>query len=781
MLGALGGAGGALTRRDRLALGALGRQQRAARQRQRLGAGRLGGLQLRQLGCCRRGLGLPQRALGGARLRCRMCAFELAARAQQRGLAARARAEGDGAIGVVAEALARDRDAARDAQERRRVRHEPDAVEQPRRRALGHAHVRGERHGAGRRLRLAVRGPPDVQRPALRLGRCEQLERRRQIVGAGQRRAALERRRDRQLVAGLGLDQRERQRRPAAHELGQRWRDAVGALDRRRERLAARPGRRCGRCGLGCAPLRLSRPPALVLDRAARAALGGERALVGRARRVRGRRGAGVCRLGRCELCTRPLGGTTERLDTLDDLCGACALRRQGGLGMRGGTRELGRRAARRERRLGALGRARGDAGELGLVDRRERRLRCAQALGGFRRGVGLQGERRGLGRKTIGQLALARRLGRHVAQALRQGLPARGQALGSGGQGDAVGRGPLLLAQDARQLGLGLRAARADLGQAGGCGVALGPRGAQLALALGPRAARVGQGGREQSQAGLGDLPAEHLGALGCGGLQLERAQARPQLALDVPRALEIGGDARELGLGALPASLELAQSRGLLDQPTALVRSRQQHLIDRALGDDAVQVAPEAGLGEQVAHVEAPHGLAIEQVVAVARAIEPAHDRELVAGDADAAVGVVEQQLDLADAARRVLLGAREEHVLLALCAQLAGWLGGHRPLQRIGDVGLARAVRPDDDGDAAVEAELERLAERLEAAQADCAQVHSRPSPSTRSSASCAAACSEAFLEGPSPVPMICSSSRAAEVKLRRCGGPVASISR
>ena len=69
----------------------------------------------------------------------------------------------------------------------------------------------------------------------------------------------------------------------------------------------------------------------------------------------------------------------------------------------------------------------------------------------------------------------------------------------------------------------------------------------------------------------------------------------------------------------------------------------------------------------------------------------------------------------------------------------------------------------------------------AERLEAAQADGAQVHSRPSPSTRSSASWAAACSEAFFDGPAPVPITASPSTAAEVKVRRCAGPVASISR
>ena len=342
-----------------------------------------------------------------------------------------------------------------------------------------------------------------------------------------------------------------------------------------------------------------------------------------------------------------------------------------------------------------------------------------AQALGGLDRGIGLDGERRGLGREALGELALARSLGRDVAEPLRERLAARCQALGGGCQRDAVRGSPLLLAEDARQLGLGLRAARGDLGQARGGGVALGAGGDELALALCAGAARLGERRCQQSQARLGDLAPEHLGALGCGGLQLERAQTRAQLSLDVAGPLEVGGDARELGLGALPAALELAEAGGLLDQAAALVGPRQQHLVDGALGDDAVQLAPEARLGQQVAHVETAHRLAVEQVVAVAGAVEPAHDRELVARHAHAPVAVVEQELDLADAARRVLLGAREEHVLLALGAQLARRLRGHGPLQRIGDVGLAGAVRPDDDGHAALEAQLERIAERLEAA--------------------------------------------------------------
>ena len=437
--------------------------------------------------------------------------------------------------------------------------------------------------------------------------------------------------------------------------------------------------------------------------------------------------------------------------------------------------------AARGQGRVAALARARRGRGQLGLVDRRERGLGCAQPLGRLDRGLCLQRERCGLGGEPVGELALARRLGRDVAQPLRQRLAARGQALGGRRQRDAVRGRLLLLAQDGRQLRLRLRAARRDLGQARRRGVALVARRGQLALALAARAARLGQRGCEQAQARLGDLAPERLGALGRGRLQLERAQAGPQLALDVAGALEVGRDARELGLGALPPPLELAQPCGLLDEAAALVRPRQQHLVDGALGDDAVQIAPEPGVGQQIAHVEAAHRLAVEQVVAVARAVEPAHHRQLVARDADAPVAVVDHELDLADAARGVLIGAREEHVLPCLGAQLAGRLRGHGPLQRVGDVGLAGPVGPDDDRDAGLERQLERVAERLEAADADGAQVHSRPSLSTRSSASCAAACSEAFFEVPSPVPMISSPSMAAVVKLRRCAGPVASISR
>ena len=570
MLGALGRARGAIAVGGGLALGALGRDERAARLRERLGVRGLGRLERLQLG--RGGAASLSRsgALGRAARGAGVRALELAARAQQRGLAARARAERDAAVGVVAEPVARDRDAARDAGERGGVGHEPDAGEQARR-----ARARVRRTWAASGTAPAGAGAPssaraaDVQGAALGLGRLEQRQRGREIVGAGERGAALQRRGHGQLVAGLGLDERERERGAAAHELGQRGRDAVGALDRGGERIGAgrRGGGRGG--GLGGAPLGLAHAAAQRVDLGAGAALGGERALVRGARRRGGGLGLGERRLGRGELGARALGclpAPASRRSAIWALRVRCAASAASACAARPVSSAAWRRAASAASPLSPA-RAAAVASSASSTGA-SARLGGAQALGGLDRGLGLQRQARGLGGQPLGELALARGLGRDVGEALGQRVAARAQALDGRRQRDAVRGGGLLLAEDARELLLGLRAPRGDLGQARGGRVALGARGGELALALAARAPRLGQRGCEQAQAHLGDLPPERLGALGGGGLQLERLEARAQLALDVARALEIGGDAGELGLGALPAALELAEPGGLLDE---------------------------------------------------------------------------------------------------------------------------------------------------------------------------------------------------------------------
>jgi hypothetical protein len=106
----------------------------------------------------------------------------------------------------------------------------------------------------------------------------------------------------------------------------------------------------------------------------------------------------------------------------------------------------------------------------------------------------------------------------------------------------------------------------------------------------------------------------------------------------------------------------------------------------------------------------------------------VQPSHERDLRERKlGKSAILVVEEELDLAVVGRRTVLAAREEDVVGLLGSQLARSEASGGPEQRIGDVRLAGAVRPDDDGDALLEANLDRVGKRLEAAQLDRSQVH------------------------------------------------------
>ena len=99
----------------------------------------------------------------------------------------------------------------------------------------------------------------------------------------------------------------------------------------------------------------------------------------------------------------------------------------------------------------------------------------------------------------------------------------------------------------------------------------------------------------------------------LGRLGLALERAQARTRLALDVERAVEVLLGALELQLGAAAALAVLAEPRRLLDQQPAIARLGGDDRLDAALRDDRVGLLAEAGVGEQLEHVDQPAARAV------------------------------------------------------------------------------------------------------------------------------------------------------------------------
>ena len=223
-------------------------------------------------------------------------------------------------------------------------------------------------------------------------------------------------------------------------------------------------------------------------------------------------------------------------------------------------------------------------------------------------------------------------------------------------------------------------------------------------------------------------DLAAQLLGPLGRGRLQRERPQPRLHLGLEVARALDLDLHARELQLGPVPAPLELAEAGRVLDQRAPLLRLRGEDLLDLALADHGAVTAAEPDVRQQLDQVGAADGGAVDQVLALAAAVQPARDRDLAEVELrQRAVLVVEQQLDLAEVGRRVAGRAGEEHVVRLLGAQLVRAQRAGGPEQRVGHVRLAGAVRPDHDRDPRLEANLDRFGERLEAAQLDRSQVH------------------------------------------------------
>jgi len=161
------------------------------------------------------------------------------------------------------------------------------------------------------------------------------------------------------------------------------------------------------------------------------------------------------------------------------------------------------------------------------------------------------------------------------------------------------------------------------------------------------------------------------------------------------------------------VPTPLELAQARSVLDQRPPLLGLAREDLLDLALADHRAVAAAEPDVGEQLDEVGPPHRGAVDQVLALTAAVQPPGDRDLTEVELrQRTVLVVEEELDLAVVGRCVPGRAREEHVVGLLGAQLVRAQAAGGPEQRVGDVRLAGAVRPDHDGDSRLEAHLDGL---------------------------------------------------------------------
>src|SRR5438105_2660433 len=113
------------------------------------------------------------------------------------------------------------------------------------------------------------------------------------------------------------------------------------------------------------------------------------------------------------------------------------------------------------------------------------------------------------------------------------------------------------------------------------------------------------------------------------------------------------------------MTSRLEAAEAGRLFDQRAPLLRLRREDRLDLSLADDRVHPLAEAEIGEQLDEIEPADGALVEQVLALAAAVQAARDGELGEVDGQRTVGVVEQKLDLAEVGRAAAGGAGEEDV--------------------------------------------------------------------------------------------------------------------
>ena len=117
-------------------------------------------------------------------------------------------------------------------------------------------------------------------------------------------------------------------------------------------------------------------------------------------------------------------------------------------------------------------------------------------------------------------------------------------------------------------------------------------------------------------------------------------------QLGQDVPQALEVslGGVEAVFGLGAAVAVF--GDAAGVLEDLPPLAALGGHDLGDAALPDDGIAVPADAGVQKQLVDVLQAAGLAVDGVLAFARAVVPPADGHFGGVQVQGVVGVVQRQ---------------------------------------------------------------------------------------------------------------------------------------
>ena len=226
-----------------------------------------------------------------------------------------------------------------------------------------------------------------------------------------------------------------------------------------------------------------------------------------------------------------------------------------------------------------------------------------------------------------------------------------------------------------------------------------------------------------EQRRLGLAHV-GRHLAVLHrLARLTLQRVHLRRKLADHVFQPVEVRLGRLQPQLGLVAARMQAGDAGGFFQHAAALLGLGLDDLADAALMDERRRARAGRGVGEQQLHVARAHLAAVEAIERALLALDAARDFQrlvLVELRRRRAVGVVEEERHLGIVARRARVGAVEDDVVHAGGAQRLVRGLAHHPAQRLDQVRLAAAVRPDHAGQALLDLEVGRLDEGLEAEQ-------------------------------------------------------------
>ena len=213
----------------------------------------------------------------------------------------------------------------------------------------------------------------------------------------------------------------------------------------------------------------------------------------------------------------------------------------------------------------------------------------------------------------------------------------------------------------------------------------------------------------------------------LGQGRLALQVRQPLRKLLAQIVQPVEILERVAHPVLRLAPALLVPGDPRRLLEEVAQILRPGLDDPRDHPLLDDRVAAGTEPGAVEHVHHVAAPAPRPVQPVRGLPFVGELAAHRDLVVrGEAapGPAVQIVEDQLDAGAAHRLARPRSVEYDVRHGVAAQAARRDLPHHPADRVDDVGLAAAVRPDDADDVAGELDGGGIDEGLEAREPNLA---------------------------------------------------------